>query len=54
MKWLGYDLRGASFDLLLAAYLINQKIAKDDFKVICMAFDYEAIEYDDLNLWQRR
>lgn len=48
MKWLGYDLRGATFDLLLAAYLINQKIAKDDFKVICLAFDYDAIEYDEL------
>lgn len=48
LKWQGYDLKGANFDLLLAAYLINQKIAKDDFKVICMAFDYEDIEYDEL------
>lgn len=48
LKWLGYDLQGANFDLLLAAYLINQKIAKEDFKVITMAFDYETLEYDEV------
>ena len=48
LKWLGYDLQGVSFDLLLSSYLIHQKIAKEDFKVICMAFDYETIEYDEL------
>lgn len=48
LKWLGYDLQGVQFDLLLSAYLIHQKIAKEDFKVICMAFDYEAIQYDEL------
>jgi DNA polymerase-1 len=52
LKWLGYDLRGVKFDLLLAAYLINQKIAKDDFKVICMAFNYNQIDYDD-NIYGR-
>lgn len=48
LKWLGYDLQGVRFDLLLASYLIHQKIAKEDFKVICMAFEYEDIEYDEL------
>ncbi|MCU0104768.1 DNA polymerase I [Acholeplasma vituli] len=48
LKWLGYDLQGVTFDLLLSSYLIHQKIAKEDFKVICMAFDYEDIEYDEL------
>ncbi len=48
LKWLGYDLQGVKFDLLLSSYLIHQKIAKEDFKVICMAFEYEDIEYDEL------
>ena len=48
LKWLGYDLKGVTFDLLLSSYLIHQKIAKEDFKVICMAFEYEDIEYDEL------
>lgn len=48
LKWLSYDLKGVTFDLLLSSYLIHQKIAKEDFKVICMAFEYEDIEYDEL------
>ena len=47
LLWKGLDLNGVSFDMLLAAYLINQKLAKDDFKVICMAFDYDQIDYDE-------
>lgn len=47
LLWKDLDFNGVAFDMLLAAYLINQKLAKDDFKVICMAFDYEQVDYDE-------
>ncbi|MFA5720473.1 MAG: DNA polymerase I [Acholeplasmataceae bacterium] len=44
----GYDLNGVGFDLLLASYIDNPQIAKNEFKVIVSTFDYDDLEYDEL------
>ena len=44
----GYDLNGIAFDLLLASYIDNPQIAKNEFKVIVSTFDYDDVEYDEL------
>ncbi|MGE0002975.1 MAG: DNA polymerase I [Candidatus Izemoplasmatales bacterium] len=47
LLWDGLDLNGVQFDLLLAAYLINPNLTKDDFKVIVTSFDYHDVAYDE-------
>ncbi len=47
MKWQGFDLNGVFYDMLLASYLYYSQIAKSDFKIICLTFDYHDVEYDD-------
>ncbi|TNF07025.1 MAG: DNA polymerase I, partial [Bacillota bacterium] len=48
LKWHGQDIEGVTFDLLLAAYLINSHLGKEEFKRIVSAFEYEDILYDDV------
>lgn len=48
LLWNHLDLNGIIFDLLLAAYLINSHLGKEEFKRIVSAFDYEDILYDDV------
>lgn len=38
-------VNGVSFDLLLAAYLLNPSNTKEDFKVIVSNFDYDDVAY---------
>jgi DNA polymerase-1 len=47
-KWNQMEINGVTFDLLLAAYLINSHLGKEEFKRIVSAFDYEDILYDDV------
>lgn len=47
LLWNGLSLNGVSFDLLLAAYLINSHLGKEEFKRIVSSFRYEDILYDD-------
>lgn len=48
LLWNQLNLEGVEFDLLLAAYLINSHLGKEEFKRIVSAFDYEDILYDDV------
>ncbi|MBU1094258.1 MAG: DNA polymerase I [Firmicutes bacterium] len=48
LLWNHLDFNGIIFDLLLAAYLINSHLGKEEFKRIVSAFDYEDILYDDV------
>jgi len=48
LKWHQLDIENVSFDLLLAAYLINSHLGKEEFKRIVSHFDYEDILYDDV------
>lgn len=43
----GIILEGVSFDLLLASYLINPDLTKDDFSVISSHFGYYSMEADE-------
>ncbi len=47
LLWDGFDIQGASFDLLLAAYLINPNLTKEDLRVVTANFDYNDVEYDE-------
>jgi DNA polymerase-1 len=47
LLWQGLNIKNASFDLLLAAYLINSHLGKEEFKRIVSNFYYEDIQYDE-------
>ena len=40
-----YDIAGVSFDLLLAAYILNPNNTKEDFRVIVSNFEYDDVSY---------
>jgi len=42
-----YELEGVTFDLLLAAYLLNPSNTKEDFKVIVSNFNYDQVAYEE-------
>ena len=42
-----YDIKGVTFDLLLAAYILNPNNTKEDFKVIVNTFDYDDVSYHE-------
>ncbi len=47
LLWDGISPNGVTFDLLLASYLLNPNLTKEDFKVIVSSFDYFDIDYDE-------
>ncbi|MFA6801721.1 MAG: DNA polymerase I, partial [Acholeplasmataceae bacterium] len=47
LMWQLKDIEGVTFDLLIAAYLINSHLGKEEFKRIVAAFDYEDMQYDE-------
>lgn len=47
LKWQLKEIEGVTFDLLIAAYLINSHLGKEEFKRIVAAFDYEDMQYDE-------
>ncbi len=47
LKRLGYELRGVDFDLLLATYILNPSIAKEEFKIISDSYKYYDVYYDE-------
>ncbi|MBE0700434.1 MAG: DNA polymerase I, partial [Acholeplasmataceae bacterium] len=48
LLWNRINFNAVDFDLLLAAYLINSHLGKEEFKRIVSAFDYEDVSYDDV------
>jgi DNA polymerase-1 len=40
-----YDIKGVTFDLLLAAYILNPNNTKEDFRVIVANFEYDDVSY---------
>ena len=46
-KRYGFDLDGIAFDLLLATYIINPSVAKDEFKGIAEYYEYDDVLYDE-------
>jgi len=47
LKWQLKEIEGVTFDLLIAAYLINSHLGKEEFKRIAAAFDYDDMQYDE-------
>lgn len=47
LLWQKLEISNVTFDLLLAAYLINSHLGKEEFKRIVSSFHYEDIAYDD-------
>ncbi len=43
----GIKLRGVDFDCLLASYILNQDLGKEDIIIIAQMFDYSNLTYDD-------
>lgn len=46
-KRLGIDLEGIEFDLLLATYILNPSVAKEEFKGISDYYEYRDVYYDE-------
>lgn len=47
LKRFGINLIGVDFDLLLACYIANPTIAKEDMKTICSFYKYNDISFDE-------
>lgn len=47
LKRLGFDLRGIDFDLLLASYVLDPSLGKEEFKVVSDYFHYDDVFYDE-------
>lgn len=47
LKRLGFELSGVDFDLLLASYVLNPSLGKEEFKVISDHFDYKDVLYEE-------
>jgi len=48
LQWQDITIEGVVFDLLIASYLINSHLGKEEFKRIVSHFDYDDVEYDEL------
>lgn len=46
-KRLGIELEGVDFDLLLATYILNPSVAKEEFKGISDYYSYKDVYYDE-------
>ncbi len=46
-KRLGLDLEGIDFDLLLATYILNPSVAKEEFKGISDYYEYRDVYYEE-------
>ena len=47
LKKSGFDLKGVDFDLLLASYILNPTLGKEEFKTVSNHFGYEDVYYDE-------
>lgn len=47
LKRLGFTLEGIDFDLLLASYVLNPSLGKEEFKVVSDHFNYSDVLYDE-------
>ena len=47
LKRLGFELAGIDFDLLLASYVLNSSLGKEEFKGVSNYFNYDDVLYDE-------
>lgn len=48
LLWHEHSIANVTFDLLLAAYLADSHLGKEEFKRIAANFQYEDVQYDEL------
>ncbi len=48
LNWLGYEINNVEFDMLLASYIIDPSISKEDMKFICNKFAYHNVDSDEI------
>lgn len=48
LLWNELDILNVSYDMLLAAYLVDSHYGKEEFKYLLANFNYDDVEYDDL------
>ena len=47
LRRLGFELSGVNFDLLLASYVLNPSLGKEEFKIVSDYFGYNDVFYDE-------
>ncbi len=47
LKKMGITLNGIGFDMLLAAYVLNPSLTRDEFKLIASSFNYYNLLFDE-------
>lgn len=47
LKKLGFELNGIDFDMLLAAYILNPSINKNEFKMVSATYEYYDINLEE-------
>ncbi|MFH0992883.1 MAG: DNA polymerase I [bacterium] len=47
LMWAGYAIHGIGFDLMLAAYLTNPNLTRDDFRSVVANFGCASVAYDE-------
>ena len=48
LKYHGINVKGFTYDLLLASYLINPNLGKEELARIAIAFECDLVKYDEL------
>lgn len=47
LKKMGFDLLGVDFDMLLASYILNPSLTKNEFKMVAAYYDYYNLRFDE-------
>ncbi len=47
LKWAGFEAAGFRFDLMLASYLTNPNLTRDDFRSVVANFGCDHVAYDE-------
>jgi len=47
LRWAGLDAAGVVFDLMLASYLTNPNLTRDDFRSVVAHFGCDSVAYDE-------
>lgn len=47
LKKMGFELLGVDFDMLLASYILNPSLTKNEFKMVAAYYDYYNLRFDE-------
>lgn len=43
----GFDIKGVSYDMMLASYICTPSLKNNDFNVVCNHFEYNNVDYEE-------